>query len=140
MNRFISVLVIFSFAICLLSCSYRGTYDDGYADGYSNAESEMQYLMEEEFLDGYDIGYDDGIAEAQHDIAFLVEDDLWSIACDIEAEYGLHPEEAVQILSNYADVPDEVDEAELQAAILAIYHYYYDSNEIINDIEDYWIG
>ena len=60
MKRFISVLVFFSFAICLLSCNHKGTYEDGYADGYSDAESVMQYLIEEEFLDGCDIGYSDG--------------------------------------------------------------------------------
>lgn len=67
MKRFISILVLLSFAICLLSCNYKGAYEDGYADGYSDGyldtESEMQYLMEEEFLDGYDIGYDDGFIE-----------------------------------------------------------------------------
>ena len=43
------------------------------------------------------------------------------------------------ILSNYADVPDEVTEEELNKAIWAIYSYYYESREIMNAIEDYWI-
>ena len=96
------------------------TYDSGYEEGYEN-------------------GFYDGIAEAQHDIAFYVEDDLSSLGWDIEDEYGIHPEKAVQILSNYADVPDEVDEDELNDAIWAIYRYYHDSQEVINGIEDYWI-
>ena len=128
MKRLIAVLVLFALSICLLSCSYRGTYDDGYSEGYADG-----------FFEGQINGYDEGIAEAQHDIAIRAEDDLWSLAWDIEDKYGIHPEEAVQILSNYADVPDEVDEAELHNAILAIYRYYYDSCEIVNDIEDYWI-
>lgn len=138
MKRFISFLVLFSIAVCLLSCS-KETYEDGYANGYSDAESEMLYRMEEELLDGYDIGYEDGyyegIADAQHDIANRMEDDLWDIGWDIKTEYGIHPGEAIEILANYADVPDEVDETELLNAIQAIYHYYYDSQEIIHEIE-----
>ena len=128
MKRFIATLVLFALSICLLSCSQKRTYEDGYEDGYSDGLFEGQIK-----------GYSEGVAEAQRDIALFVEDDLWSIAWDIEDKYGIHPEEAVQILSNYADVPDEVDEAELHNAILAIYHYYYDSHEVINGIEDYWI-
>ena len=126
MKRIISILAFLSFAICLLSCSYKGTYDDGYEEGYEDGE----YM-------GYEEGYYAGIAEAQQYIAFVVDDDLWCLGRSIEKECGIHPEEAVQILSNYADVPDEVTEEELYAAIWAIYQYYYDSYEIINSIEDY---
>lgn len=69
MKRFMAILASATLFICLLSCSHRGTYDDGYEDGYndgySDAEFEMEYLMEEEFFDGYDIGFDDG-----YDIGF----------------------------------------------------------------------
>lgn len=128
MKRFIATLVLFALSICLLSCSQTRTYEDGYEDGYSDG-----------LFEGQVNGYSEGISEAQHDIAFRVEDELWSLAWDIEDKYGIHPEEAVQILSNYVDVPDEVDEAKLHTAILAIYHYYYDSHEVMNGIEDYWI-
>ena len=67
MKRFISIIALFAFSVCLLSCSHKGSYEDGYADGYSDAKSEMQYLMEEEFLDGYDIGYDDGYRKAEEE-------------------------------------------------------------------------
>lgn len=139
MKRFFATLVIFALSICLLSCSQNRTYEDGYADGYSDAESEMLYRMEEELLDEYDIGYEDGyyegIADAQHDIANRMEDELWDIGWDIKTEYGIHPGEAIEILANYAYVPDEVGETELLNAIQAIYHYYYDSQEIIREIE-----
>lgn len=143
MKRFISILVFLSFAICLLSCSYKGTYEDGYADGYSDGYSDgkfdMQSVADDNILAGYDTGYFDGITEAQHDIAIRVEDELWSLAWDIEDEYGLLPEDALQILFNYADAPDDADEDEVTEAIWAIRRYYYASNEIINDIEDYLI-
>lgn len=128
MKRFIAILASFALTICLSSCSFRGSYDDGYEDGYDDG-----------YYAGFDYGYYEGIAEAQHDIASYVDDDLSSLGWDIEEEYGLHPEDALQILSNYADVPDEVTEEELNNAIWAIYRYYYKSHEVINGIEDYWI-
>lgn len=126
MKRFITFLASFAIVICSLSsCRIEG-YDTGYDDGYD---------------DGYDIGFDygyaKGIAEAQQFLAFIVDDDLRCLGRDLEDQYGIHPEEAVQILSNYADVPDEVSEEELHNAIWAIYRYYYRSHEVINGIEYY---
>ena len=122
MKRFVAILVLLSVTICLCSCDYRGIYDEAYEDGH---------------FDGQCDGYYDGIERAKEYIAFVVDDDLSSLARDLEDQYGIHPEEAVQILSNYADVPDEVSEEELHNAIWAIYRYYYRSNEVINGIEDY---
>ena len=117
MKKLAVILSALILVLCLSACNIE-TYEDGYADGYTD-------------------GYYEGVAEALHDIAFYVEDDLWSLACDIEDEYGMSPEDAIIILSNYADVPDEVTEEELNKAIWVLYRYYYKSHEIINDIEDY---
>ena len=132
MKRFITIAASFVLVICLLSCSYKGTYDDGHEDGFD-------YGFDCGWYKGYDEGYSEGLAEAQHDIAIRVDDEIWSLAWDIEDEYGLFPEDALQILTNYADVPDEVTREEVNNAIWAIRRYYFASNEIINDIEDYWI-
>ena len=43
------------------------------------------------------------------------------------------------ILSNYVDVPDEVNQEDIPKAIWVIYSYYNKSNELINSIEDYAI-
>jgi hypothetical protein len=77
MNRFIAIVASFALIVCLVSCGYRGNYEDGYSNGYfagySDAEAEMQYLLEEEFLAGYDIGcaesddYDDGYDDGYND-------------------------------------------------------------------------
>lgn len=144
MKRFISFLVLFSIAVCLLSCSYRGSYEDGYAagytDGYSDAESEMRYLAEEEFSDGYDIGRDDGYDigydDGESEMIASLEYEIGSLAWDIADLYGIHPAEAVEILTNYADVPEEVDEEELLNSIQAIYHYYYSSKVIFYEMMD----
>lgn len=128
MKKFIAILTSFAFVVCSLSgCrieGYHDGYDKGYDDGYEA---------------GCDYGYSKGIADAQRYIAFVVDDDLSSLARDIKKAYGLHPEDALLILSNYADVPDEVTEEELNKAIWALYRYYYDSTEVINSIEDYLI-
>ena len=136
MKRFIAFIASFALVICLLSCSCRGTYEDGYADGYDDG-------LEDGWCDGYDEGYSkgyyEGIAEAQHDISVYVEDDLSSLAWDIDDTYGMHPEDAIMILANHADDPEAIEEEELNRAIWAIYRYYYNSHKIINGIEDYWI-
>lgn len=138
-----TLLVMLILSTVFSSCSSQSAYDEGYAagydDGYSDGEFDMQLEVEDSILAGYDTGYHDGIAEAQHDIAVRVEDDLHSLAWDIEDEFGMFPDDALQILSNYVDVPDEVDGDDLSMAIIAIYKYYYDSNEIINNIDDYLI-
>ena len=128
MKKFIAMiavitLVLFSLSACELE-PYEDDYDEGYSDGWEA---------------GFDEGYYEGIAKAQHSIAFYVEDDLFYLERDIERKYGIHPEEAVQILSNFADVPDEVTEEEVYAAIWSIYLYYHASQEVINGIEDYSI-
>lgn len=125
MKKFTSVLAVLAVLIIfyLTSCG-EGTYEDGYKVGYGN---------------GYGEGYYEGIAEAQSSIAFYVEDELIALKRDIEDEYGMHPGEAVEVLTNYADVPDEVTEEDLKKAIWSLYRYYYDSHNVINGIEDYWI-
>ena len=123
-------LIVFGLITMVSSCSkpadvmkgdsyYRG-YDDGYYEGRCE-------------------GYSEGIEKAKGYIAIAVDDDLDSLAWDIEDEYGLLPEDALQILSNYADRSGEVSEEELNNAIWAIYRYYYRSHVVTNEIEDYWI-
>ena len=127
MKKFFSifaVLIIF----CFLPSCYAKTYDDGYAEGY-------EYGYDE----GYYVGYYDGAIDAQRMIASRVEDDLRSLGREIKDEYGMHPGNAVEVLSNYADVPDEVTEEELHQAIWAIYRYYYKTHDVIKGIEDYQI-
>lgn len=128
MKKLIAALAILVSVLCVLSSCRIENYDDGYAEGYDDG-----------YFEGFDFGYYEGIAEAQSFIEFVVDDDLSALARNIESEYGLHPEDALQILSNYADVPDEVDETELNQAIWAIYSYYHKSQEIIDGIEDYSI-
>lgn len=143
MKQYTALFIAFSFLLCSLTACTGKSYEDGYTDGYSEAKAEMDFLLEEEFLDGYDFGYEDGYHEgidrAQSSIESQLDDELWSLAHDIEDKYGIHPEEAVQILSMYADVPEEVTEEDLIAAIWAIYRYYYASNEAVGEIDDYWI-
>lgn len=128
MNRLIAIIASTALVVCFLSgCRIEG-YDTGYDDGYDDG-----------YEAGCDYGYTKGIEKAQRFLAFAVDDDLSSLGLDIEDKYGLHPEDALQILSNYADASADVDEEELHDAIWAIYRYYYDSNKVVNSIEDYWI-
>ena len=128
MKKYIAMIAVISLALFSLSACELEPYEDDYDEGYSDG-----------WEAGFDEGYCEGIAEAQHDIAFYVEDDLSSLAWDIKDEYGMLPEDAVWVLFNYTDVPDEVTEEELHKAILAIRRYYFASQEVVSGIEDYWI-
>ena len=128
MKRVITIIVSITLVMCCMSsCRIEG-YDSGYDDGYADGREA-----------GFEYGYTKGIEEAQRFLAFAVDDDLIDLKLNIRKEYGLHPEDALDVLTNYIDVPDEVDEQELVDAIYAIRRYYYKSNEIINGIEYYWI-
>ena len=137
MKRFISILAFFTFAVCMLSCSYKGNYEDGYAngyiDGYSDAESEMQYLLEEEFLDGYDIGYDDGYWEAEHEYNYYgwLEDEAVHYARKY-SEWS--PEEAMWVIEAYQNKepfwqdgspPSHEEYLDAIESLIRFYEYFY---------------
>ena len=117
------VLIMCSLSSCKIE-GYGSGYDDGYLDGRET---------------GLDYGYTKGIEEAQRFLAFAVDDDLSDLGRDIEDEYGIHPAEAVELLTNYADNSAEATKEELNNAIWAIYRYYYGLREVVNGIEDYYI-
>ena len=137
MKRFIAIIVFFTFAISLLSCSYKGSYEDGYADGYcdgySDAESEVQYLMEEEFLDGYDAGYDDGYWEAEdeyNDYGWLEDE-----AIHYARKYSeWSPEEAMWVIEAYQNIepfwqdgspPSHEEYLDAIESLIRFYEYFY---------------
>lgn len=123
MKKFFSLLSVFVILICCLSsCKGRSIYT-------MERDAEKQALEEQ---------YRKGISVAQEHIDSLVEIEMLDLEFDIEDEWGISPDEAIQILTNYAD-GDPVSEAELNKAIWAINQYYYGVNEIVNGIDDYWI-
>ena len=124
-----AITVLLVLLLASSSCNYKGNYDDGYDDGYADGYTDGCF-------DGRIKGYEDGIAKAQKHLAFAIDDDLSELGYKIEREYGMHPEDALMILSNYADVPDEASEDEVDDAIWAIYRYYYESLKVIDGIED----
>lgn len=82
--------------------------------------------------------YREGVSAAQNQIDSLVESDLWDLEYGIEDKYGMSPEEAIQILTNYAD-GEPVSKAKVSKAIWAIRQYYYGTYDIVNGIDDYWV-
>lgn len=106
---------------CLSSCGGKGSSDGEFYGDYH---------------DGYVDGYSDGVAEAQQSISFYVEDDFYEINSNNEKERGLSIEDAVQILRNYAD-GEPISEAELHNAIWSINKFYYDTCDIVYNIENY---
>ena len=124
MKKSFAVFFIFVIIICCTtSCKGRSIYA-------------MERDAKREALE---VKYREGIAEAQEQIASLVEVEMWDLEFDIEDEYGIYPEEAMQILTNYADDADDISEDDLCTAIWAIRRYYYGSIDIVCGIDDYWI-
>lgn len=89
-----------------------------------------------DYHDGYVEGYSDGVADAQQLIGFYVEDDFNKISSNNIKERELSIEDAVQILRNYAD-GEPISETELHNAIWSINKFYYDTCDIVYNIEDY---
>ena len=131
MKKHLFFITIIAVLVFLCSCG-KSTYA-------REQEAERVSIYESGYEAGYDDGYYEAMKKAPGRIESRVDDDIWDLCYEIEDIYGIHPEEAIMILSNYADVPDEVSEEDLNKAIWAIYRYYYDSGAIMNGIEDYWI-
>ena len=126
MKRMIALLfVVLGIITVILGCSSQNAeerHSDDYYEGYD---------------EGYSQGYFDGIDAAKQQVEELVIDDLYDLCHQIEDEWGIDPEEAARLLSNYADVPDEVDESDVPNAIWAIYSYFHDSWDIVYRIDFY---
>ena len=131
MKKLFIVIAVIAIIFSLSSCG-KSTYA-------REQEAKKEAIYESGYEAGYNDGYFDAMLEAPERIECYVDDDIQDLCFEIKHKYGIYPEEAAMILSNYADVPDEVTEEELSKAIWAIYSYYFESYEIMNEIEDYWI-
>lgn len=132
MKKLFLIIPVFAAALfCLASCRGRSIY-----------AMEEEAKREAAFQSGYEAGYEEGYyagkSETQEAIAFYVEDDLSKLEFDIKDETGMYPEEAIQILTNYAD-GHPVSESELNKALWTINYFYWDAFDIAHGIEDYWI-
>lgn len=106
-------------------------YDEGYDYGYT-AGYEWGYD------EGRDEGYNEAMRDAPEKVKNYVENDVWDLDSDINREWGMYPEDAVQVLTNYLD-GEPITEEQLNNAIWAIHQYYNGMAEIVSDIDDYWI-
>lgn len=123
MKKYFVILLTFLIIICCLtSCSGRSIY-------VMEQDARKEALEEK---------YREGISLAQEKIASLVETALWDLEFDIDDTWGMSAEEAIHILTNYAD-GEPISEAEVTKAIWAISQYYQGVNDIANGIDDYWI-
>ncbi len=122
MKKILAFMMIAVLFCCLASCGGRSIYAME-----RDAEAEA---MEEK--------YREGVSEAQEQIASLVETEMWDLEFDIGDKWGMTAEEAIQILTTYAD-GEPVSESKVNKAIWAISQYYRGVNEIANGIDDYWI-
>ncbi len=119
MKKSILIITLLAATFLFLSSCQRSIY-----------EMEREAKREAAFNDGYDVGYEEGYWEGISDAQEHLEDVLQDLLLEIE------PEEAIQILTNYAD-GEPITEEELHKAIWAIHQYYWDSYHAINDSDSY---
>lgn len=124
---FVTAILIF----CLSSC--------GQSDYARDQEAKREAIYESGYEAGFKDGYSEAMQKAPGRIESRVDDDIWDLCCEIENKYGIHPEEAIQILANYADDPEAIETEELNRAIWATFRYYYNSYKIMNGIDTYLI-
>lgn len=103
------VILVFGLSSCENSSNeeYYGDYHDGY-------------------VEGYDEGYDDAFSDAQS-----YAEECFSGVC-----YDNKVEDALTTLILYID-GEPITEAELHKAIWAINDFYYDTFDMIHDLDDY---
>ena len=136
MKKFFISISVFVLALCfLLACDSQGTYEDGHAAGYASGYSDAECVHEDDYIEGYV----EGINRAQNYIKSHLEDDMNHISFEIKKEYGIDPEDALSILTNYIDDPEAISEQDLHNAIYAIRRCYLGMYEIIHCVDDYWI-
>lgn len=121
-KSFVILSALLIIACCLVSCTGRSIYAME-----RDAEKEA---MEEK--------YREGISAAQEEIANLIEIEMWDLDYDIEEKWGMSVEEAIDILTDYAEGTSS-SSRQINKAIWAIRYYYVNSTDIINGIDDYWI-
>lgn len=129
MKKLFLMLLVLSIVFSCTGCIDNNTYETAYDEGYNQG-------AEDGWSEGFDFGYAEALCEAPKRIDFYVEEDIWHLDFDIEDKYGIFPEDAFNVLENYA-YGEPIPEDELYEAIWAAIEYYYDSRDIINDIEEY---
>lgn len=117
-----TVLAFIILLCCLASCKGRSIYA-------MEQDARIEALEEK---------YHEGVSNAQEHIASLVDIEMMDLEFDIDDKWGMTAEEAIQILTNYAD-GEPISEKEVNKAIWAISQYYHGVNDITNGIDDYWI-
>jgi hypothetical protein len=95
-------------------------------------EAKEEAIYNRGYTAGYNEGEWEGIEAAQENFQRTAED----ISQDADNEFGIDPEWAIMILSNYAD-GEPISRDEVNKAIWTLHQYYYDMQEAICDLDSY---
>ena len=116
MKQRIAFIITVIVLLGLTSCG-DNAYDDAYGEGYDAG-----------YDDGYDFGYEtamndwyfEGIDSCQGQISNMACDDLYDLDDHVYEMYGVSPDEAMQILENYAD-GEYFTDGEIERAIVTLF-------------------
>lgn len=134
MKKLATIIAVIAMAICfLLSCSHKGTYEDGYSDGYDDGYSEARWKFEDDYSRGYDDGYSEGYHEAE---GYFTDEYFPEIINDAEryasVTGGWHPEEAWGIVESYLThtptddgIPSYEEYRAAVDSLICFYEYFY---------------
>lgn len=84
----------------------------------------------------YDAGYSQALRAAPQMVEERLLYDLWYISSQIDKEYGVDLEDALRVITNYAE-GEPISQDELKNAIWALYEYHRDSYDLFEEISSY---
>lgn len=137
MKKLIIMLAVFVLSVCLLSCSSKGTYDEGFEDGYFMGYYDASVDFEDDYSHGYEDGYDDAADDHDYYIPGGYSNEIIDIMRDIQSdaesyassnsEYDI--ESAMVIVDCYLNnKPDDWGEwyslKDFKEASLILYQFY----------------
>ena len=118
------VLCIFLCVLLLSGCGFtQDELDEANYEGYA-----------EGYYFGYEDGVYDGIEEARGDLTDGALDKYQELEYQASRECGLHPDEAIIVLEDYLD-GEYVSDSDLEIAIKSMAYLYYNTVDVIKDIE-----
>ena len=124
-------LLLFGFCGKIVSSSqdsWQATYDEGYEAG-----------KEEGYDNGYELGYIDGARHARSQIFEKLYRDFSVLAYLNDPDYGMCPEKAIDILSQY-ESGRSTSIAQIERSIRLLKDFFSDLESLIKEVQYYDVG
>ena len=134
MKKFIAGFLV-GLAVCfILFRIFPSVSEPAYLD--ERVLDEHVAVYNQGYVTGYDAGYNNGLANAPKMVEHLFKKSLKAICEHMNEAYGLHPDDAMNIIMQYAD-GEPIESDELITALRVAWGYYNEANDCIEAIDAY---